>query len=859
MEADILEAAVNVEKRVLPRDLSTPKGAPHQMADKIRKIMSFPKTVARKFPAFDRVYKTITAKEEMAHAIDFDIRTAMTPYFGLSKTSRAKVNKAAIKLRNLNYTWNPQAAGAFGHKQGLSPKEIGALKALKKGADVGMDHFVNVVNSQYSDRLDSMRKRNAPTGDIQEVEVKRDELLSQIQSLKKKFYVPFARSKGNYMVWVLPPKGSTVSEHFEVAPTMARAKAKANELGRRYPNSKVEYGEYRQGSSEMFKGLDPITLLFANELENSMAKSSGVAIPDHLSLTKRIAEAMHGMPFSTRFLKTEFVPGFNEDIGENIVRYSQGLGNYLANRQHQTKIAKELKAIGSGRPGLLEYANWYSGYNMSNHEEFAQVRSFLFYWYLGGNIKSAIVNLSQNATVGLPLLRKYTKGAAKKYGKAARLAKKTVGNIDALQSTDPELHAAMKSALRRGVLTDRFMQELTGGVTEGKKRNVVLKGARYLFSSAETFNRHASYIAAYQAARNGVRIDGKTRRMDPTEAASFAEEFTLDVNFRYGKADRPKVATKVGAPFMTFRLFTGNYLSLMKRLAQEKDYATLGRMTLAMSAIAGTMGIPGMGLAFQLASALLGSDLEDEARRLGVKLVGKKFSKVTADAFFGGLPQLLGADLSGSIGLGQVIPEFGHDDPLTYTAKLAGGVPVDAFVKLQRALRHVSKGKPGRALEQFMPEAIRNPFVAARWITDREKDETGTIRGSLDQKIGNVSIKDLILKSASIQPSRATKAYKAKESQFKIVEKVRTATSEANRSMARAILRDDKRGQAAIGEKVRRWNEKARKADRPEMMIRLSKSSIREYISRAGGGVPRYVPTRVRRRWKEIQELYGVR
>lgn len=198
-----------------------------------------------------------------------------------------------------------------------------------------------------------------------------------------------------------------------------------------------------------------------------------------------------------------------------------------------------------------------------------------FAWYLGGSIKTAMVNLTQNFIVGIPRLQMdVTEGASAWLRGAHRAIAYRVTGEKAESLSDEEARL-LRELYGESVITDAYMEEIRGqlGSTSGNLWNRFTRALGWPMSEVEKIQPASLALAAFRAARAGQMKDhakkryGVTGRADYEQAKAFASEIVRDSHFVYGKSNMPEfmrssAAGRAMSSMFTFRSFTFNMVGM---------------------------------------------------------------------------------------------------------------------------------------------------------------------------------------------------------------------------------------------------------------------------------------------------------
>jgi hypothetical protein len=276
------------------------------------------------------------------------------------------------------------------------------------------------------------------------------------------------------------------------------------------------------------------------------------------------------------------IPGHEtEDILRVLYDYKSGLTGWLTKMEAARDFSEMLGDIKATRkPELWTYSAQYVKDMLRNSDRLdritGNIKALAFVWYLGGSIKTAAVNATQNIIVGVPRLGMSANGSMTAWLEAAgdALVHQITGKTGSLTEDEARL---MQELVGARVITNAYMEEVRGqmrGVAEkGWKKFTEILGMP--MSAVERFNRASLALAAYRLARNGnlkpaVRteygVTGGTKA-DYETAKRFAKDIVRDSHFQYGKSNMPEFLRSnaagrgLGADY-TFRTFSHNILKL---------------------------------------------------------------------------------------------------------------------------------------------------------------------------------------------------------------------------------------------------------------------------------------------------------
>jgi hypothetical protein len=348
-------------------------------------------------------------------------------------------------------------------------------------------------------------------------------------------------------------------------------------------------------------------------------------------------------------------------------------------------------------------------------------RSAAFTYFLGGLLKSAVVNLTQNPIVGFAELGKFMRennlGGAGKSDVTYMKAMKDVlsGNL-----TESEKDFIDKM-INRGIASNQFIQSVFDNVmNKGLRRHIqVMEFLAKPFSMSEVFNRKSAAIAMYRTAYSMRLAQAKANGLTGTEAMAEAERMTFDdardfvtnVHYAYGKTNRPlpimtgDALGAAAASMYTFKGFSHNFIARQAELLSKGDFRTLGHTLAYLTLFGGLATFPFLRDLFDWWEKEYGYNPMNNVRTMLRGIGGETLEKFGVS----GLPSVLGANFSGSLAVGLPWP-IGASSPEDSIFGVWAGVAT----KAKRSAQALAHGDLNRGITEISPEFMRAPRVALR-------------------------------------------------------------------------------------------------------------------------------------------------
>lgn len=565
---------------------------------------------------------------------------------------------------------------------------------------------------------------------------------------KVKFYMPRFRDQGPIVIRV-PGEGEGAKdlyyERFEAIPgtSLSRAaKVAYDKAVEEYGYDNVEfyrspvipeniYGDISEAALEKFVGRSIGRLKEDGEISEEEAETLTE------SLFQELANDLNVRGFGQRSMpRAAGVPtkGYKEDHFQEVYRdYMSGMSGFLSKRraamefhwalsEMRPKTDKEGKPTGAQRWNAFDYWRRYSEDMLRNQDRgdelSAKVRSLAFIYFISGNLKGAVVNLTQSFVSTIPVGSTITKGAEGKVLKAMR-------DI-AFGRLTPREKKALQEAHDRGETTAQYIEDVMDKANAGGKDAIMKRVGVALslpFRKAEIFNRKSAFLFAFRV----YEQQGKPRR----ESMELARDFVNDTQYMFGKANLPEWARsgsgvgKVLRTSYTFRSYSHNYLNAMAHFLSKdpesgndaREFMVLARSLAYLALLGGAgAGLPFLDDLLDILERLTGIQWRAQARHY----LANTFGPVAEKFWMAGLPGMFGSDISGSLKIG--LPGISSPEETLY------GVYGGMINKGSQAIQMATSQQYLRAGETLLPSFASNPLRAAREATQGARTTRGSVK-----------------------------------------------------------------------------------------------------------------------------------
>lgn len=573
-------------------------------------------------------------------------------------------------------------------------------------------------------------------------------------------------------------------------------------------------------------------------------------------LTEGVADVLKARGWGSHGIRRKGIPGFEtEDLARVLYDYKAGLNGWLTKMEAARDFSEALSNVNArDTPNLWKYTAQYVKDMLRNSDRVdritGNIKAAAFAWYLGGSIKTAFVNATQNLVVGVPRLQMDVMGGGREWlaGAQSALVDRVTGNKGRGLSDD---EARLVHELGgEKVITDAYMEEVRGqlGNTPRNLWNKFTSVLGWPMSEVERFNRASLALAAFRAARSG-KLKARARekygvkgKASYEQAKAFASDVVRDAHFVYGKSNMPEfmrsnTAGRAMASMYTFRTFTHNMVAMWAWAlkTQGKEGAAFVAKSLgATMALGGVTALPLYATLMALCQAVTGDD-DDWTELLRSHLPE---SNLLRDAVCYGAPAIAGVNIGGSLKMETPLTKGLTDgktpqEVLTDSIGDIIGIPYDLLVvKPSRMMEAHGKGNTWRVLEEAAPVALKSAMQAWRLHTEGQTTMAGRPINSPGQRgARKLSGSEAVGKALGFQPVSSTKSYDAYAA-GKHADQVRSDKIDELTVLALKSFDTGKPdGRIAMMHELRAWNKRMQAEGKPHMLIQ-PKDVLRRVKSR---------------------------
>ena len=829
----------------------------------MQRIFMLPHWVAKRFPGFKAVYDRQVRRQDERAAERARSLQEIPSLFGENKLS----GKDMGELKKL--VWDndgKQIAELEGIDKFLTDEELESGRTTIKANPEWYEGYDKWLSRQPgSDAVkkamreirvsldnDLMRAHNRLARMSEMGDVAIQEFRTQIGHIHN--YFPHHRY-GDYFIQGKDKKGEVVyREHFDALHKRYARRHFENRLEalkKEYPDTVFDLDENTKLPDEAFgRVLDPEAM--EQVIKAALSKVSDKEQADRIAevLHESVADVMKSSGWGSHAIGRKNIPGFEkDDLFRVLYDYKSGLTGWLTKMESSKDFAEALGKINAkAHPQEWSYTSQYVKDMLRNGDRVDRtvgtIKSAAFAWYLGGNIKTAVLNLTQNVIVGVPRLQMDVEGGARAYIDGAQkqivnqYARRFTG--DKGKGLSEEEARLIQDLYGDALITDAYMEEVRGQVTGGPSTrlwNKLMKVMGYPMSVAERFNRGSLALAAFRAARDGKmkaaarkRYGVEGEKATYEQAKAFAEEIVRDSHFVYGKPNAPELLRSstagrgLGAAF-TFKTFTANLLGLWSWAlrTQGKEGAIMVAKGLgATAALGGLVSLPFYATLMALFQAATGDD-DDWTEAIRKQLPQNTMLR---DIVCYGLPAGAGVNLGGSLKMELALTggmQKGGTPKEVLTEGIGDiiGIPWDMFVERpSKVMEAMRADNYWRAVEEVVPTAVSNGMKAWRLATEGQKTLKGRdINDPGEQGARKLSSGEAFGKLLGFQPVSATRSYDAYTAS-KHSDSVRAdKADEVATIMVKALDAGDSAEMVRARKVLKDWNLKMEEEGKPHMRI----------------------------------------
>lgn len=730
--------------------------------------LSLPWHLAKKYPQLKVMVEDQLKREQNRSAGVVQFKEATNSFLNLSGPELDKVEKALSQGDKENFIYtNDQLINQF-HLTDAGREAYHSVRAtLEQLFKRKLDHAERMLLRPYERTLTDAEfatlqenykkeltdeEKAALDPNIAKIIDKLQKPMNLIRQIRQdiqryKGYFPREREKGNFYisVWVTENDAEgnprEVPAYFGFKNTQRETMDMVKDLKAQYPDAKVNYGRWTQEQESAFFGMSDMNLM--RFIDKSIDKlKAGEQIPEatHEGLRNALAQSVGEMLLARGagahqiHRNPRLIEGYKTTgLKEVLMNYITGYMGAETKQEAAFDFMDSLQAVPKDQPKLFEEMSHYASSMLRNFESMdrsmSKARAFAAIWYLGGSVRSAALNFTQNFVQGIPFLARIMKPLGKGPLAAERSYIKAMWDVAMGHGTDDEkmiLHEMVNSGINNDQQIRQISRETRGG-TPGIIGNV-MDIMMAPFSLIEKFNRNSAALAAYRVYQE-LGLGGE-------ELATKTRDYVYDVHNLMTRANLPHamrggdLASQLLGTAYTFRRFNHNYILAMiysMRGADGKislkNSDVLIRSLAWFAIIGGAPALPFLDDILDELEKFFGRPFRTEMRNTLRQVGGEPLEQLGVAGIPAMLGQVLptGVDMSGSLKIG--LPSI--SDPLKGATETVTGVWGGLAQKATGAYKQISLDQYTRAFENASPIFIENIMKAVRMASQGATTPTG--------------------------------------------------------------------------------------------------------------------------------------
>ena len=406
------------------------------------------------------------------------------------------------------------------------------------------------------------------------------------------------------------------------------------------------------------------------------------------------------------------VPGFSTDFVRGISQYGQVSSTFAAGNRFNKSISDAfiksqqddvIDSEGNSVDPMLQKSikKWYDYVN-DPKQEYAAIRRMGFWYFLGGNVSSALLQLMSIVQFVGPTISTLSGNKQSAVVELGKAFKEVMAMMDFsgdrkyqdvfldFSKLPDDIKEDAKLDIMNGIIKQGMALHETGmptgaGIRSNRDKNrnkfrtienTLIGG---MFNTMETVARLSAYIATYRMMRDPKSIQNATDHYSSDRdfianvnanngvvTPRIVAQQMIEENFGvYGKEQRPELMRGIGSVFLLFQTYISQMFSLMGRLLTRSGspaQRAIGRKILAKQmvmilATGGLFGLPfGDDLAWLMEMMLktfpgLDVDIRNETKKMLSASIGPGATELFTDGVFNAA---LGIDVQRRLSFGNI-------------------------------------------------------------------------------------------------------------------------------------------------------------------------------------------------------------
>ena len=773
-----------------------------------RNILTYPKTLADKFPEFKPLYETGQKRIRMEQRSASEINDYLKPYWKIAGNEQLRkpvdhlLQKHREQARQIRVAGGDPPHQMFADEvaQRLTPEQQEAYKGVRLAMQKGADKIAEAL------AVDAYKIKD-PAAKQEYI----DDVNEYVDALRSGYYVPFSRYGKGFEVASVDAQGNTLYKSFFDSRSAAlKAAKKQRSLG---DQRKVTVAERAQITQDAF-----------DQFPAALVGEKGAF--DAEKYTKQAKDRVPG-GFTRHLIRAALTPGYEQNLVRSIADYSLALSRWHARRMTLPEFDTALSSIDpQEQPQLRAKAIQFKDSLDKSLPLAAALGNASNFMNLAGTASSGIQNLTQTLTTTLPEILKYEKNPARVASLMSKswkvgweyVSDKLTGSA---RFIDPELRAGLDRALADGVVEAQAMNDLRRmrkGAQLAGAGSKAFDGLMKFFTVPEAVNRATAFAAGWEIA--------KSKGLPKEQWTKFAEDFVDETQFVTNRGNQPLVAQNViGKVLLQYKTsYLGNMLRYLRKNATWQTRSTFATSIGVSYLMAGYAAIP------------FAKEVVEILKRFGVDAVGAArdmMSKPWSDFVLKGI-QPFGVNLTSSAGI-EVVPVSGDLSKTEGLFASLFGPSYSSFVdKPLKALDLYNQGKTRLAVEQIVPRFARGPLLA-----ERAAREGKLLDARGNNLLDNPTNTELIQMALGFNPSRKADSQMAIRRLYEMLTRSQKQGEDLKDQFVTALRNKDiNEARKIMAEAILRNSQ----ADLPSEKIKMTSRSVAERLKSQERGILNEIP-----------------
>ncbi|MGR5294726.1 PLxRFG domain-containing protein [Vibrio mediterranei] len=691
------------------------------------------------------------------------------------------------------------------------------------------DHYI-----KQGERFDKALEENINRA-VEDQKIRKEMLtkLRQRQELRAKgLYFPLARF-GDYWVDFADNNGERQYMMFESKAEMEAARDKLRDAG-----YSVNSGMKAQGNEGQQVSLPFVADVMGLIRESNMNRHNADTLADQVY--QMYLRTLPGRSLRRNFIHRKGVEGFSNDairvLADNGFKQSRQqarldhmdvLDNHLVNIKKFADTAPDNAEVSRIAEELDKRHEWVR--NPSRSAWAQKLTSLGFTWLLGVTPAAALVNLTQNIQVAIPVLgskhgfakssammagtsKEFLNAAAKALtGKERKRGYGVMGNY--LKGQELE---AFREAVKQGVIDTTQAADLAGlaenpNAKYSGKWNKAMNLIGWSFHNAEVFNREVTFMSAYRLAKEKTGDHQKAIEQAINDTWESHFDYTSTNRARFMQSDMAAVALqfKQYSQNMTYYLWSNLAKSLKGETPEVKAQARKQLLsTLAMTFFIGGLGalpLSAITIAADAAQAAFGDDDEPWSAETELKLmlsqaVGKENAQLM---WYGSMPSISGRISLNDLWVRSIDRDIDADKRyLEYIKQGLGPVLGGIGFSFAQGLGDIGDDFGMRSAEKMSPKAVKDMLKMVRYI-----NEEGVYTRTGSEVIGDMSWPELFGQAIGFSSGRANIQYDQNNAIKNYEMHLTKRRSQLMNGYYTAYRLGDQAALKEVMEKIQKWNQ----------------------------------------------------